>query len=299
MTLLDIHDEGLLDLVDANQRLEALVDRLSYAEGLVWDDAEDRLVFSDIPANRIHSWSEKSGLQLWREPSNMANGNFLARDGALLTCEHATSRVVRQVARREPEVIASHYRGRELNSPNDIVERSDGLIYFTDPTYGRQPWAGLPRPLELDFRALFRLDPISGELTALADDFVQPNGLCFSPDETWLFVNDSERYHIRRFRVAADGSVSDGDVWAHTEGRLQGSPDGMKVDILGNIYCCAQGGVQVFSADAACLGTILTTDEAGNIAFGGHDMRTLFIGASSRLLRLRVKVPAQRWSGVR
>ncbi len=200
--------------------------------------------------------------------------------------------------RQEPDgrltVLASHYNGLELNSPNDIVVRGDGAIYFSDPNFGRRPTRyGVPRPQQLPFQAVFRLDPAAGALTPVADDFDQPNGLCFSPDETRLFVNDSPRGHIRVFDVLPDGSLRGGAVWAEVRGAGPGVPDGMKLDAAGNLYCAGPGGIHIFDPHAACLGVIRTPEQAANFCWGGADLRDLFICASTTLWRVRVRVAGQ------
>ncbi len=232
-----------------------------------------------------------SGVTVFRQPSHKANGNTLDRQGRLLTCEHATSRVVRQEPDGSLTVLASHYNGLELNSPNDIVVRSDGAVYFSDPNFGRRPTRyGAPRPQQLPFQAVFRLDPATGALTPVADDFDQPNGLCFSLDETRLFVNDSPRGHIRVFDVLPDGSLRGGEVWAEVRGEGPGVPDGMKLDAAGNLYCAGPGGIHIFDPRAACLGVIRTPEQAANFCWGGADGRDLFICASTTLWRVRVQV---------
>jgi len=172
----------------------------------------------------------------------------------------------------------------------DIVAKSDGGIYFTDPTYGRNEYYGKPRPLQLDFRGVYRAEPDGGKLTLLADDFGQPNGLCFSRDEKALFVNDTERQHIRVFDVAPDGTLSGSSVWARTTGAGPGAPDGMKIDSEGNLYCCGPGGIHVFDPLATCLGVIKVPEYTANFCFGDDDRRSLYVTASTSVYRLRVKV---------
>ena len=182
----------------------------------------------------------------------------------------------------------------ELNSPNDIVVKSDGAIYFTDPTYGRMEYYGVPREPQLGFRAVYRLDPQGGELTLLADDFSQPNGLCFSSDERLMYVNDTERGHIRVFDVRGDGTLAGGRVFAQLIGEGAGAPDGMKIDSNGNLYCCGPGGIHVFDSSANCLGVIRVPKPAANFNWGGDDLRSLFITASASLYRIDVRVPGRR-----
>jgi len=215
-------------------------------------------------------------------------------------------------------VLASHYHGQELNSPNDIIVKSDGGIYFTDPNSGRGPYYGVPRGQELPFQGVYRLDPEDKSLTLLVDDFSKPNGLCFSLDEKRLFVNDTNRQHIRAFDVQADGTLTNGRVWAKTIGEGVGVPDGMKIDQEGNLYCCGPGGIHVFAAasshdvaaasshdvaaasshdvaaaslTANCLGVIRMPEHTANFAWGGDDLCSLFITASTTLYRLQTKVP--------
>ena len=204
-------------------------------------------------------------------------------------CEHATSKVTRTEADGTSTVIASHYDGKELNSPNDIVVKSDGGIYFSDPTYGRNEYYGNPRPLPCDFRGVYRAEPGGGELTLLAADFGQPNGLCFSRDETRLFINDTDRQHIRVFDVRPDGTLANSRIWAETKGDGAGAPDGMKIDSAGNVYCCGPGGIHVFSPEAACLGVIRMPEYTANFCFGDDDLRSLYVTAATSLYRLRVK----------
>jgi gluconolactonase len=188
-------------------------------------------------------------------------------------------------------VLATHYEGRELNSPNDIVVKSDGRIYFTDPTYGRMPYYGVERPQQLDFQGVYRVDPDGANLTLLADDFSQPNGLCFSLDEKRLFVNDTERGHIRVFDVGADGGLTGGSVWAEVKGEGAGGPDGMKIDSRGNLYCCGPGGLHVFSPEAQSLGVIRVPEVVANFTWGDEDKKSLFLTASGSLYRVRTRTP--------
>jgi len=286
----DIRAPGFHDVV-GDAPLEKLAGGFGFIEGPVWY-AEDRsLVFSDIANNRMHRRLASGTIEVFRDPSNKANGNTLDHQGRLLTCEHATSRVSRLEADGSLVILASHYRDRELNSPNDIVVNRAGAIYFTDPTYGRMEYYGVPRPLQLGFQGVYRMAEDGSELTCLVDDFAQPNGLCFSADEKRLFVNDTERYHIRVFDVSPSGDLAGGAVWAETIGEGEGGPDGMKLDSAGNIYCCGPGGLHVFDPSGATLGVIRTPEMVANFSFGDDDLRTLYITASSSLYRLRVKVP--------
>jgi gluconolactonase len=259
-----------------------------FTEGPLWHPGERALLFSDMPGDHLRKWTEADGVVTFRKPCNQSNGLAWDTEGRLVVCEHATSRLTRTEPDGSSTVLASHHGNRELNSPNDVVVKSDGTIYFTDPTYGRMEHFGRPRPLQLDFRGVWRVDPASRRLTLLADDFGQPNGLCFSRDERQLFVNDTERKHIRRFDVAADGTLAGGGVWAETTGSGPGAPDGMKLDAAGNVYCCGPGGIHVFAADARCLGVIRMPEPTANFCFGDEDLRSLYVTASTSLYRLRL-----------
>ena len=187
--------------------------------------------------------------------------------------------------------IATHYRGKQLNSPNDIVCRSDGGIYFSDPPYGRAKFYGVERPQELDFQGVYRVGPDPKSTELLVGDFDRPNGLCFSLDEQRLFINDTARKHIRVFDVTATGALKNGRVWAETKGDKPGAPDGMKIDSAGNVYCCGPGGIHVFDRDANLLEVIEAPERTANFAWGDDDYRSLFITASTSLYRLRRDVP--------
>jgi gluconolactonase len=274
--------------------LETVASGYGFLEGPVWHPYEKWLVFSDIPNSRMYRRDASGRIETFRDPSHMANGNTLDRAGRLLSCEHASSRVTRLDADGATTVLASHYRGQELNSPNDIVVATGGAVYFTDPSYGRMPYYGVPRAPALPFRGVYRIDADGAGLTLLADDFDQPNGLCFSLDESRLFVNDTERQHIRVFNVAADGGLSGGAVWAVTRGEGAGAPDGMKIDSCGNLYCCGPGGIHVFDPSGDTLGVIALPETPANFTFGDEDLRSLYITATTSLYRLRVRVPGRR-----
>lgn len=287
---LDIRDLRLTDLVSPDAELEPVATDFEFLEGPVWHPDERTLIFSDIPGNTMYRWSTEEGVSVYREPSNMANGNTYDRDGRLLTCEHATSRVARTEHDGSVTVLASHYEDNELNSPNDIVATRDGAIYFTDPTSGRSEYYGVPREQELPFQGVYRLDPDDGSLTLLVDDFSKPNGLCFSLNESTLFVNDTNRAHIRAFDVQADGTLANGRLWAELVGEGAGVADGMKIDRDQNLYSCGPGGIHVFDSGGSCLGVLRMPEHTTNFAWGDDDLRSLYITASTTLYRLRMNV---------
>jgi len=288
----EIRDERFRRVVGDDVEFETLGSGFDFTEGPIWHPREKHLIFSDMPGNHMRRWSAADGITTFRRPSDMANGNAYDRQGRIVTCEHATSRVTRTGPDGAIEVLASHYQDAELNSPNDIVVGADGAIVFTDPTFGRMDYYGVKRDTELDFRGVYRIDPSDGALQLLVDDFDQPNGLCFSLDGRRLWVNDTMRQHIRLFDVAADGSLETDRIWAETTGEGAGAPDGMKIDAEENLYCTGPGpGIHVFDRDANCLGVIRVPEPVANFCFGDDDLCSLFITASTSLYRVRTRVP--------
>lgn len=290
---IEIRDSRARAVLDEYAELETVAGGFEFTEGPIWHPYDRHLTFSDIVGSTMYRWDRAKGLQVFRRPSHMANGNTYDWQGRILTCEHATSRVTRTGLDGSIEVLASHYQGKELNSPNDIVVKSDGAVYFSDPSFGRRARVGIPRPQELNFQAAFRFDPVTRDLTPIVTDFENPNGLCFSLDERQLYVNDSPRYHIRRFDVLPDGTVTNGCVWAEVKGEGKGVPDGMKFDSAGNLFCAGPGGLYLFDAHANALAKIPVPEQAANFCWGDDDLCSLYITASTTLYRLRVKVPGR------
>ncbi len=290
----EIRHDRFRAVVGDDLDIEEVGSGFDFTEGPIWNHVENHLIFSDIPGNIMRCWRPDGSIEAWRQPSNMANGNAYDPQGRVVTCEHATSRVTRTEADGSVTVLATHYAGKELNSPNDIVVKSDGSIYFTDPGFGRMEYYGLPREQQLTFQGVYRLDPESRALTLLVSDFDQPNGLCFSVDESQLFVNDTMRGHVRVFDVEGRGTLTNSRVWAEPTGDRDGVPDGMKVDSEGNLYVTGPGGIHVFDADATCLGVIYTPQGCANFCWGEDDMKSLFITAGTSLYRLRVIVAGRR-----
>jgi gluconolactonase len=287
----EIRDPKFVSVVGDSVTFEKIATGFLFTEGPLWHAADKYLLFSDMPGDHLRKWTAEGGVTTFRKPCGQSNGLARDRQGRLIVCEHATSTVTRTEPDGRSTVIASHHDGKELNSPNDVVVKSDGGIYFTDPTYGRKEYFGNPRPLALDFRGLYRAETDGSRLTLLAEDFGQPNGLCFSLDERALFVNDTDRQHIRIFDVDKDGTLSNGRVWAETKGKGAGAPDGMKLDAAGNLYCCGPGGIHVFAPDATCLGVINVPEYTANFCFGDDDLRSLYVTASTSVYRLRVRTP--------
>lgn len=291
MVELDIRDDRLLEIVSPDAELEQHLTGFRFTEGPVWHPQDKHLRFSDILGNAIYQWSEAQGLEIIRPNSHLANGNTYDRQGRMLTCHHGTSRVTRVEKDGSIKVIASQCQGKQLNSPNDIIVKSDGAIYFTDPMSGRSDYYGIPRPSDLGFQGVYRVDPTTQEITLLIDDFELPNGLCFSLDESKIFVNDTRRLHIRVFDVLDDGTLSKGRIWAETIGEEDGVPDGMKFDSAGNLLSTGQGGIHIFAPDATCLGRIMMPEKTANFVWGDDNLKSLYIAASTTIYRLKVNIP--------
>lgn len=271
-------DADISDLVYPGEP-ERIAADLEFTEGPVWNP-DGYLLFSDIPADVIYRWNPDGKLEKFRSPSGNSNGLTFDRQGRLIACEHGNRRVSRTKPDGTIVTLADRYQGKRLNSPNDVVVKSDGSIYFTDPPYGIQP-----KDRELDFQGVYRIAP-DGTLTLLADDFEKPNGLAFSPDEKVLYVDDTDRRHIRAFDVQPDGTLTNDRVFAELG---EHRPDGMKVDVNGNVYVTASF-VWVFNETGKHLGNIVTPDAPANCAFGGPENRTLFITARPSVYRVELKV---------
>lgn len=293
MTTVEVRDPRFTEVVGRDVVFETLGSGYKFTEGPVWHPVQQHLTFSDMPGDIMRRWSAADGAKTWRAPCAQSNGLAYDGDGNLLVCEHATSRVTRLAPDGQLSVLATHWKDKELNAPNDIVAGRSGAIYFSDPTYGRMEYYGTPRPQQLDFQGVYRIDPSTGSLLLVANDFAQPNGLCFSLDERRLFVNDTERQHIRVFDVAQDGALTNSRVWAETRGEGAGAPDGMKIDAVGNLYCCGPGGIHVFDPGARSLGVIKVPEYVANFCWGEGDYRSLFITASTSLYRIRTRIPGR------
>src|ERR1700757_3248725 len=260
------------------------------AEGPVWWKEGRYLLFSDIHNNKRMKYEPGKGASLFLEPTNRANGLTRDLQGRLIACEHDTRRVTRQEPDGSITVVANSFQGRQLNRPNDVVVKSDGCIYFTDP------WTSpaAPEQWDLTFSGVYRVTPDLGTMSLLIDDFIVPNGLAFSPDETVLYINDSRRGHIRAFDVAPNGTLAKQTdrVFADLRGPEPGVPDGMKVEAAGNVYCGGAGGIWIMDPTGKRLGRIVHGAPATtNIAFGGDDWKTLYFTSRNHLGSVNVKIP--------
>jgi len=276
-------------ILPADAKVEKLADGFGFTEGPVWISAGGGyLVFSDIPKNQLKKWTAKEGVTAFREPSQHANGNTLDRQGRLVTAEHSG----RRISIAEPDgtltTVVDRFEGRKFNSPNDVVVKSDGTFWFTDPPYG------LPRgeKKEQEGNYVYRYDPATKSVTALVKDFDMPNGLCFSPDEKKLYVADSGRpHHIRVFDVEQNGTVSNGRVFAVIE---KGGPDGIRCDADGRLWSSSGNGADIFAPDGSLIAKINTPKGGANLCFGGSNGRTLFITAREGLYAVQTNVKGAR-----
>ena len=260
--------------------VEEVLNGYGFTEGPLWLPSEKQFIFSDIPGDTIYTESGK----VFRTPSGKSNGLTMDPEGRLLICEHWNRRVIRLEKDGTVTVLADRYEGKKLNSPNDLVLRSDGTLYFSDPPFGLM-YFGPKRESELHLNGVYRLTQ-NGVLQRVVDDMQMPNGLAFSPDEKVLYISDDiDDGSIRAFDVAEDGSLSNPRTFA--AGLV---PDGMKVDVNGNVWCTSRYEVVVFRPDGSQLGSITFPQKTANLAFGGDDSRTLVVTARKGVYRVRTKI---------
>ena len=267
-------------------RMERVATGFQFTEGPVWIAEEKSLLFSDIPANQIWRVTSAGSVMVFRQPSGHSNGLTRDKEGRLIVCEHSNRRLTRTEKDGRIKPLAERFKDKKLNSPNDVIVKSNGAIYFTDPSYGIEL-----REQEQPVQGVYRLSPDGQEISLVADDLARPNGLAFSPDEKKLYIDDSERRHIRVYEVQEDGSLSGGSLFHDMNISTPGSPDGMKVDVEGRVYCTGAGGVWVFDDTGKHLGTIVTPEKPSNCAWGDNDWRTLYITAVTSVYKIRVESP--------
>lgn len=297
--------QRFLDLFPAGAALTRLATGFIWAEGPVWFSELNELRFSDIPNNRMMRWSPVGGLSVFRQPSQRTNGHTRDRDGNMISCEHGGRCVSRTSMDGRYEVLVTHWNGKRLNSPNDVVVKSDGTIWFTDPPYGIiSDHEGIRAESEIGHNHVYRFDPASGELSVVADDFDRPNGLAFSPDESELYIADSGHArghgfgfedhrprHVRGFRVVDGRHLKDSRVVATI---MEKVPDGLRVDTGGLLWISAGDGIHCYTKDGERLGKILVPETVANLTFGGFGKSRLFITATSSLYAIETaRVGAQ------
>jgi gluconolactonase len=284
--LFEIVDPGFNKLISPQATLEKLQGGFVFTEGPVWDSSRNCLYFVDIPASTIYQYSEKEGISIFRQPSFFANGLTLTKSFELITCEHQRRAISIQCNDRV-EILCDHYQGKKLNSPNDVIQASDGSILFSDPIYGLRDGLGGPAIREQPIQGVFRFALGEKEPILICGDFERPNGLALNQDESRLFVDDTVREHIRVFEVKKDWQITGGSVFADLHGGKPGRPDGMKIDHADNIFCVGSGGIWVFEPAGRLLGKILIPEKTSNLAWGDEDHHSLFITGSTSLYRLR------------
>jgi gluconolactonase len=282
-------DERFRKLALPYIHVERLYTGCRWAEGPAWFAAGRYLVWSDIPNDRMMRWDETDGsVSVFRQPALNSNGHTVDFEGRLVSCEHRARSVSRTEHDGTRTVVASHFEGKRFNSPNDVVVKSDGSVWFTDPSYGiDSDYEGDAAASELGAQRVYRVDAASGAIGVVASDFVQPNGLAFSPDESLLYIVDTGAthvadgpHHVRRFRVAADGRLSGGEVFATCPVGLY---DGLRVDVHGNLWLSAGDGVHCHAPDGDLLGKVLIPESVANLCFGGAKRNRMFICGTTSL----------------
>lgn len=286
----ELIDQRFKKLAFPNVHVEKLYTGCRWAEGPVWLAAGRYLLWSDIPNDRLMRWDETDGsVSVFQQPAMNSNGNTVDREGRLVSCEHRGRCVSRIEHDGRRIVLADRYQGKRFNSPNDVVVKSDGSIWFTDPSYGiDSDYEGDAAASEIGACNVYRLDPVSGRVGIVASDFVQPNGLAFSPDESLLYIVDTGAthqengpHHVRRFKVSADGaSIAGGELFATCPVGLY---DGLRVDLHANLWLSAGDGVHCHASDGTLLGKILIPEAVANLCFGGPKLNRLFICGSTSL----------------
>ncbi|WP_152050751.1 SMP-30/gluconolactonase/LRE family protein [Tautonia marina] len=298
---IEVKHDRFRELIPTDSRLEILASGFEWTEGPVWWPEQETVLFSDIPRNTVFAWTKKGELKPFLKPSGYtgsdqftgqepgSNGLLFDSNGRLILCQHGDRRVARLKDDRTFETLASTYQGKRLNSPNDAVFKSDGSLYFTDPPYGLPKNVDDPAK-ELPFQGVYRLSP-DGTLTLLTDQMTRPNGIAFSPDESILYVanSDPEKAIWMAFPLKDDGTLGEGKVFADATdqvGKEKGLPDGMTVDRDGNLFATGPGGVLIFAPDGTHLGTLKTGEATANCTFGGEDGSVLYVTADMHFCRI-------------
>ena len=297
----EVIDPRFRQLAFPNVHIEKLYTGCRWAEGPAWFAAGRYLVWSDIPNDRMMRYDDTDGsVSVFRQPAMNTNGHTVDLQGRLVSCEHRGRCVSRTEHDGSRTVLASHLDGKRLNSPNDVVVKSDGSIWFTDPTYGiDSDYEGDAAPSEVGASNVYRLDPVSGALRVVAGDFVKPNGLAFSPDESLLYIVDTGAthvangpHHVRRFKVQADGTLAGGEVFATCPAGLY---DGFRIDVHGNLWLSAGDGVHCHAPDGTLLGKLRIPETVANVCFGGAKRNRLFICGTTSLYAVYLNTRGCTW----
>ena len=298
--MIEVLDPRFAPVAKGAGALEKLCTGAIWSEGPVWMQEDGSVLWSDIPNNRMLRWSEADGMAVWRDAVEFTNGHTREADGSLLHCSHGLRAIVRTrfdagLSNPSDEIVVDRYQGKRLNSPNDVVVKSDGSIWFSDPPYGIvSDREGHQAESELGDCYLFRFDPATGELRVVSDFVEEPNGLAFSPDESLLYVSDtsaalrsddSGHHHIVAFDVVDGQELNNPRVFAVIE---PGLPDGFRIDKHGFVYTSSEDSVQIYHPDGKRIGRIAVPEKIGNLTFGGTARDQLFIAASTSIYRIRL-----------
>lgn len=292
--MIQVYSDKIWDLISKDVEIKNLASGFQFTEGPIWHPHSHHLLFSDVPGDVRLQYTLDKKVKEVQKPSRKCNGMTYDADLNLIVCEHLSSSLILEGSAGHREVVASHFEGKELNSPNDVCLRSDGSIYFSDPTYGRMPGFGEQRSQELNFQGVYRVSPERIlELVVEKDCYEQPNGLCFSPDESLLYINDSPRALIDVYQVALDGSLYGRKRFAENigDGSIEGGiPDGMKCDEFGNIWVTGPKGLWIFNPEGKLIAIVEIPEHTANLHWGGTNWRTLFVTASTSVYAICTKV---------
>lgn len=290
-----IDDPRMLELIGPHSQLETLCSGAIWSEGPLWIAEEDCVIWSDIPNNRMLRWSSAQGMTVFRAPANFTNGHYRDLQGRLVSCSHGGRAIERTEADGTITLLVQRYQGKRFNSPNDLVVKSDGTIWFSDPPYGiASNYEGYMAESEMQKNCVFRFDPATGELDIVSDLIEEPNGLAFSPDESQLYVSDTSavshadgggNHHIMVFDVLEGKELGNGRLFATIS---PGLADGFRIDVNGWIYTSSEDSIQVYHPDGQRLGKILVPEKVANCTFGGAARNELYIAASTSLYRIRL-----------
>ncbi len=290
---IEIYDDRLLAIVRPGALLQELANGAVHSEGPVYFHEDDSVVWSDAHGNRLLRWSPTNNVTVLRDPSDYQSGNYRDLEGRLVACSSGLRAIIRREDNGEWKVLVDRYNNKRLNSPNDLVVKSDGTIWFTDPPYGiTEPNQGYGGEQEQPGSYVYRFDPATGEIYPVVTDMVRPNGLAFSPDESLLYVSDTAAFnipggphHIRVYEVVGNRFVKNGRVFAVIE---PGQPDGLRVDEYGNVFTSSQDSVQIYAPDGTRLGKIFVPETSANLTFGGKEGDRLFITAGHSLYAINL-----------
>ncbi len=291
--VIEIDDDRLRMLIDSTAQMQKLADGAVHSEGPVYIHSNDSIVWSDAHGNRLLRWHACDGVTVLRDPSDYQNGNYLDLDHRLVSCSSGLRAIIRQEHDGQWQVLCDRYQGKRLNSPNDLVVKRDGTIWFTDPPYGiTEPNQGYGGEQEQPGSYVYRFDPATDAIDAVVTDMLRPNGLAFSPDERILYVSDSSAFnipggyhHIRAYDIVNGQYPINGRVFAAI---VPGQPDGLRVDEQGNIFTSSQDSVQVYAPDSTRLGKILVPEPVANLTFGGFNRDRLIIAAGHSLYAINL-----------